>query len=382
MKPSLIITLIFCIIKTGFAQDTAKTNYNLLLDYYQSQRYDKAADYLKANNSEPITNVKILKALAYCNQMQGHLPEAAVYYQRVYQLDSTNTAVLFNLGSINLSRGNFPLAESWYKRILLRDSSNFMVYKQLGNISLQKSEFPQALTYFDRANQLNNTDADVAAALSDLYITGKKDDLAEKVLGAAIKVDPENMELLESLVKLEYAQSKWQETINNCEKLVELGNMSGPVLTKLGISYFYLKDYRCCIESMALIDKLEQNETTYYFTAESYKALKDYNTAVTWYYKTIKSGISPNINNYYSEIADSYETLKEFNKAGIAYQKALQFEEKPLTYYLIAELYDTDIKNKKKALVYYKKFLATNPKADMQKYISYARGRVSTSKME
>jgi len=377
MKLSLITILIFCISNTIFAQDTAKFNNNLLLDYYQTQRYDKAADYIKLNNPEPITSIKILKTLAYCMQMQGHLPEAETYYQRVYLIDSTSTAVLFSLGNINLNRGNLPKAEIWYKKILLKDSTNFMVYKQLGTINIQNNNFVAALIYFAKANGLNNTDADVAAALSDLLISIKQYGTAENVLNQAIQADPENMELLQSLVKLEYNQSKWPQTIINCEKLMRLGNMSGPVLTKLGIAYFYLKDYKCCIESLASIDAMAQNETTCYFTAQSYKALKDYTNALTWYHKTIDMGISPNINNYYSEIADSYETLKKFNKAENAYQKALKFDEKPLTYYMLAALYDTDLKNKKKALLYYKKFLSSNPKPAMQKYITYTKSRIS-----
>jgi len=377
MKLCLITILILCTFNIIFAQDTAKFNNNLLLDYYQTQRYDKAADYLKLNNPEPITSIKTLKALAYCMQMQGHLPEAEIYYQRVYQIDSTNTAVLFSLGNINLNRGNLPKAEIWYKKILSKDSTNFMVYKQLGTINIQNNNFVAALVYFAKANELNNTDADVAAGLSDLLVNAKQYDKAESVLNQAIEADTENMELLESLVKLEYSQSKWPQTIINCDKLMRLGNMSGPVLTKLGIAYFYLKDYKCSIESLALIDVMAQNETTCYYTAESYKALKDYTNAVTWYYKTIQIGISPNINNYYSEIADIYQTRRKFNKAETAYQKALQFYEKPLTYYMLAALYDTDLKNKKKALFYYKKFLSSKPKSDMQKYITYAKSRIS-----
>ena len=377
MKLCLITILILCMFNTIFAQDTAKFNNNLLLDYYQTQRYDKAADYLKLNNPEPITSIKTLKALAYCMQMQGHLPEAETYYQRVYQIDSTNTAVLFSLGNINLNRGNLPKAEIWYKKILSKDSTNFMVYKQLATINVQNNNFATALIYLIKANELNSIDADIAAGLSDLLINIKQYDKAEKVLNQAIETDTENMELLESLVKLEYSQSKWAQTIINCEKLMRLGNMSGPVLTKLGIAYFYLKDYKCSIESLALIDVMAQNETTCYYTAESYKALKDYTNAVTWYYKTIQIGISPNINNYYSEIADIYQTRRKFNKAETAYQKALQFYEKPLTYYMLAALYDTDLKNKKKALFYYKKFLSSKPKSDMQKYITYAKSRIS-----
>jgi hypothetical protein len=59
-----------------------------------------------------------------------------------------------------------------------------------------------------------------------------------------------------------------------------------------------------------------------------------------------------------------------------AYQKGLQFEEKPLNYYLLATLYDSHIKNKTMALTYYRKYLAAKPPAKEEKYKVYAQSRI------
>src|ERR1700761_2292591 len=113
MKFILSIALLSCLITTAFAQQ----NDALLLEYYQSQRYAEAADYLKKAYPEPITDTKVLGKLAYSSQMAGKLIDAEGYYQRIYIADSTNTAVLFNLGAINLRRGNNNNAEVYYKKI-------------------------------------------------------------------------------------------------------------------------------------------------------------------------------------------------------------------------------------------------------------------------
>ncbi|SDS86748.1 Tetratricopeptide repeat-containing protein [Mucilaginibacter mallensis] len=376
MKYYIILVLITSLFQHAFSQDSTKQNNALLLDYYQNQRFDLAADYLKQNNHEPITNIKILKALAYCNQMNGKLPEAETYYERVYAIDSTSTSVLYSLGSINLRRGNEINAEVFYKKIIAKDSTNFIVYKQLAKISLDKKDVILAVNYLIKANKLNPEDADVASDLGDMYISMKAYNAAEKVLNRAIIADPENMILLQSLVKLEYNQKKWSETANNCEKLVLLGNQSSSILTQLGIAYYNLNEYKCGIETFGQIADMEQTETTYYFTGACYKALKDYDKAISYFQKTITQGISPNINSYYSEIADTYETLKKYKKAEIAYQKALQFTETPITWYSLANLYDTELKNKSSAIKYYKKFLATKPAKNQQNYIAYAKSRI------
>jgi len=373
-----IICLFLVILATPvLAQQSAQADNALLLDYYQTQRFDKAADYLKKTCPEPISNIKILKALAYCSQMQGKLPEAEAYYERVYALDSTSTSVLYSLGSINMSRGNEAKAEVYYKQILKHDSTNFLVYKQLAHIYHNKADLIHEMNNLAKANQLNPVDADVASDFSDLLINLKLYPSAEKILDTAVKADPENLVLLESLTKLLYMQKKWPEAANCCEKILTLGDQSPIVLTRLGISYFNMNNYQCALETFSQIDALNHDETVCYYTAVSYKKLKDYPDAIKWFQKTIDAGISPNTSQYYNSLADTYETTKNYNRAEFAYQKSLQFKTDAITYYSIANMYDTELKNHKLALVYYRKYLAGKPDADEKNYVVYAKSRVA-----
>ena len=160
-------------------------------------------------------------------------------------------------------------------------------------------------------------------------------------------------------------------------KLIQLGNHSGYILTKLGIAYFNLKEYACCVETLADIAGMEQTETSFYISALAYKELKDRRKAIENLMKAIDAGVSPNISDYYSEIGSSYELLMKFKKAVLAYQKGLQFEEKPITYYLMATLYDNKLKNKRLALNYYKKYITAKPPLKQEKYKTYAIGRIT-----
>jgi len=376
MKFYICLLLLSIVFQPVFAQQTAVPDNALLLDYYQNQHFDLAEDYLKKNYPEPVTDLKILKALAYCAQMGGKLPEAENYYERVYALDSTSTSVLFNLGSINLRRGNELKAENFYKQILRHDSTNFNIYKQLAQIALDKNDIVGRLNNLVKANKINPVDADVAADLSDVLITFKSYEPAEKILDTAINADPENVVLLEGLAKLEYSRQKWSLAANCCEKLISLGDVSAVILTRLGIAYYNLNNYKCAIESFGQIDSLFQTETTCYYTGASYKKLKDYANALLWFQKTIDAGISSNTNVYYTEMADTYETIKNYHKAEFDYKKAIEFKDEALTYYSIANLYDTELKDHKMALLYYKKFLAAKHDEAEKSYIAYAKNRV------
>ncbi|MCQ6959400.1 tetratricopeptide repeat protein [Mucilaginibacter aquariorum] len=378
MKSTLYL-LIFCLSSIStFSQQTIKVDDALLLDYYQNQRFAEAADYLKQTYTEPITNTKALGQLAYTSNMAGRLADAESYYQRIYNIDSTNMPVLYSLGGLNMRRGNIAKAEMYYKRIIARDTTNFMVYKQLAQISHDKNDITSYIFYLQKANRLNPAEPDIASDLSDIYVNMKFNGQAEKVLSAAITADPENIILLNSLMKLQYAQKKWPETINTCLKLVDYGNQSGQVLTKLGVAYYNIKNYDCSISTFMEMDEVARNETSYYYTALGYKALKDQNMAIFYLQKAITEGISPNTGAYYGEIADSNEKLFRYKKAVTAYQKSLQFDETPMIYYSLANLYDTNLKDKKSAIKYYKKYLAGKPPVDKQKsFVDYSKSRVA-----
>jgi tetratricopeptide (TPR) repeat protein len=361
-----------------FAQQKSKVDETVLLDYYQTQRFAEASEYLKANYPEPVTDKKALGQLAYTANMSGRLADAENYYQRIYNQDSTNTGVLFSLGSINLRRGNTSKAESYYKSILSRDTTNFMVYKQLAQLSADKNDIASNIVYLQKANRINPPEPDVASDLSDMYVNVKLTPLAEKVLNKAIAADPENIALLLSLMKLTYAQKKWQETVDVCLKLMKNGNESGMVLTKLGIAYYNLKNYICGVETLAQIEKNQQSELTFYYSAMCYKALKDQKWAIDYFEKAIDDGISPSIASYYGEIADSNERLRKYNKAALAYQKALQFDAYPMLYYSLASLYDSELKDRENAVKYYKLYLAHKPAPDKQKnFIVYSKSRIA-----
>ena len=380
MKNLIIFTTALVISITTYAcaqQKNNPVNDSLLLDYYQNQKFAEASDYLKSIYPEPVTNLKALSRLAYTAQMANKLPEAESYYQRLYALDSTQTGVLFSLASLNLKRGNLNKAFDYYTRITRTDSTNFIVYKQLARISAEKNDIPGCMTNLQKANKLNPQDADVAADLSDYYVSLKQLPVAEKVLGIAITADPENTVLLESLVKLEYAQKNWPGTIKAGEKLLQLGDNNTSMLIKLGQAYYFDKNYICGIETLAGIGPTLQNETSYYFTAVCYKQLKKQHLAIKYLNLAIEAAVSPAMNSYYSELADSFDNLKEIKKSIAAYKKSLEYQETPLVYYSLATIYDAELKDKKNAVKYYKKYLAAKPPINQQTYIAFTKSRLT-----
>lgn len=372
MKRILYLITLCLLTLPAFSQ---QVNDALLLDYYQSQRYAEAAGYLKTVYSEPINDQKVLSRLAYTSQMAGKLTDAEGYYQRILNSDSTNTAILYNLAALNQRRGNNSKAEVYYKKIISKDTTDFQSYKQLATISHNKADIVSQLVYLQKANTLNQIDFDVASDLSDLYVTLKQLPQAEKVLTLAIAADPENIILLQSLLKLTYAQKKWMQVIKAGEQLLQLGDPSQNL--KLGIAYYNSKNYLCGLETLLAIPEPVQNETTVYFTAACYKQLKEQKKAIFFFKKAIKLSLSPSTATFYNEMADSHQQLEQLKTAEELFKKGLLYDQQPLAYYSLAILYDTKLKSLKNALLYYKKYLASKPDEADKDQIEYSKNRVA-----
>jgi len=154
--------------------------------------------------------------------------------------------------------------------------------------------------------------------------------------------------------------------------------MSSDVINMLGASYFMVKRYKECISAFEILETNKTtSETSFYYTAMSYKALHDQEKAIEYLKKAIKSAISSNVDSYYAEMGDSYDKLNRLNKAVNAYQKSLLYDSKPMiTYYVLANLYDSELKNKANAVKYYRKYIKASPPQKQNTYLAYAKSRL------
>lgn len=372
-----LFNLVLLVFYSEAKGQTNTANDAVLIDLYQNQRFAEAADYLKRNYPEPLTDLKIIGRFAYVNQMAGKLPEAENYYLRIYQQDSTSIPVLLNLASIQVRRENNIKALFYYEKVIAIDKTNFSVYKQLGKLYLEKSDTNNGILNLQKANHINPQEADVAADLSLLLINMKQSKQAEIVLQGALAADSTNLLLLRCFAKLTYTNDKFKETINTCLKLIALGDPSIEIQNMLGESYYMTKNYVCALETFLAMPSDSQTERTCYLSARSFKALKRYKQAVEYYDKTLVQAISLYTDIYYDEKADTYDTNKQFKNEMIAYKKGLFFKEKAITYYNLGNLFDKGLKDKINAVKFYKKYLNAKPPIKEQAYITYTQARIN-----
>jgi len=369
MKKLLNLIFLSLIYLQAFSQ--AKYDNEYLIELMQSQHYKEAASYLGSFYPEGANEPKIISRIAYCYLMSGNLVEAEKSYKILLAKDSTSKSTLFSLAAINDKRGNLLQSKFYYQKILTLDSTNFSVYKQLAHLAERNNDKDLHKAYLERANSLSATDADVAYDLSNVYKQSKELKKADSIIDLALKADTLNLTLILGKMEIAHQLKNHPVAFTMSKKAVDMGESSAQTLNILGQSCYFLKYYQDCIKVYSLLHQGGLgNQTTFYYTAMAYKKLNNIEKCVEFLDKSIEDCISPNVVFYLEELALNHETLKNYNSSIEAFQKAAFFEMKNEYNYSIARLYDGYLKNSKKALKYYKLFLA-GYKAESKQTIIY-----------
>ena len=378
MKNFLTLLALVMLSLAGYAQNTSVVDKEKLFDFYQTQRYADAAQYLKGIYGEEVNDFKTLSQIGYCFLMAGNNVEAEKFYNKAYTLQPQNLPILFSLGSINTKRGNTEKAKLYYGEIAKIDSNNFNVYKLLANLYSSPKDDSLKLIYLLKANLINPLEGDVATDLAEVHAAYQQHEKAYDVLNIAIKGDSDNLVLQRAKLPIANQLKKYSEVIASGEKLLKDGADAG-VIKDVAKAYYYTKKYQKAID---LFKQLEvaamENEATLYYTSLSYRALKNYSQAAIYTRKTIDEAISPNTSSYYSLLGLVYEENNQLALASAAYKKGLQFKATTTLYYRLAVFYDTRLKQGKNALKYYNLYLKSKPSlTDDKEEIKFSKDRIA-----
>lgn len=378
MKNLLPILALLVLSLASYAQNVNTVDKEKLFDFYQTQRYGDAAQYLKSIYGEEVNDFKTLSQIGYCFLMASNNVEAEKFYTKAYSLQPQNLPILFSLGSINTKRGNTEKAKLYYSEIVKIDSNNFNVYKLLANLYSSPKDDSLKLIYLSKANLINPIEGDVAADLAEVHAAYQRYEKAYDVLNIAIKGDSDNLVLQRAKLPIANQLKKYSEVIASGEKLLKDAADAG-VIKDVAKAYYYTKKYQKAID---LFKQLEvaamQNEATLYYTSLSYRALKNYPQAAIYTRKTIDEAISPNTSSYYSLLGLVYEENNQLALASAAYKKGLQFKATATLYYRLAVFYDTRLKQEKNALKYYNLYLKSKPSlTDDKEEIKFSKDRIA-----
>lgn len=349
--------------------------------FLQSYQFQKAITHLQQCYQLDTLNKETLKKIALCNLKLGQIKNAKENYFKVLQIDSFNITALNQLGSIFFKETNYLQSLTHYQNLISIDSLNSYYYKQVGNIFIKMNNMPIALMYYEKTNQLNTNDIEAITELSKIYQELKFFEKADSIINKGLQIDSTNMKLMLHQAKIDYDKKEYTKTIEHINKATSFtGDTSIYQLKLLGICSFHIKDYNKSVKLIqSLINQKQESEILHYYLGLAYRELKQYNKSIYHFKQAIDQGISNNISNYYTNLGINFEEQGILEEAIKAYKAAYKSSKNEILLYHLARNYDAYYKDKKTALRYYKKYLASNDTGNIE-FKDYSKYRISELK--
>lgn len=349
----LFISLLITLTSVGQAPDKEKIN-----DFFQNQQFEDAIDYLKPFYQKDSANLQILYSLGYAFYMNDNKDEAKIYFQKIFDIDSNNISANQYLTNIEISSRDFDAAKSFARRLILINPSRSSYYRVLAGIYKKNREEDSARFYYDRAYYLAPSDSKNISAYGEVLINDSSYLKADSILNAGLAKDPFNISYLKLLIQSSYDSKNYKGMISPGEKLIRMGELQFPILSKLVFAFYSLKKYENCI---LLCEFMDSNsiavESTYYYESLSWSKLNNLIRSNELLEKCLGKAISKTAELYYYDLARNNESLKYYQKAISNYDTAYYLFKNPFMLYNEGRIYDEHLKNYKKAKMYYSKYL-------------------------
>ncbi len=373
MKKILGSLLLLLILHPVFSQDSSSLMDRRLVQYFQSQQYEKAVRYLQLMINPDTADSRYLSLLGYSYYMSNQLGEASGCFERLLKSDSANSGALYYLGTINASKGNYPSAIKYFCRLVETKPGQANYYKKLAELFQKTGNEAASGWYYKLSYQINPNDPEVTAGLAINWINQELYQKADSILDRALQKDSLQARLLILRIRSAYEQEDYSLVFPLANKLKAMHFFSQKPFLMTAISYFNIKNYDSCIATCNyLILNKSGTQTVLYLKALSYKALKQYKNALSSLNACIHMALDEAADNYFSTKGEVFILMHQPSRALKQYDTAYYIFRKPVQLYNKARIYDGQFENYKAALRYYRRYLKHQkaPKSGNEKEIT------------
>lgn len=307
-------------------------------DYKTALSYAKKA--YKINSTDP-TIIKLLADLYF----ESDLKEIAYeYYAKYIDLRVNDFETIYKIGLIDLESGNYKKAENHFLNILnykigldrklLRDTLH-----NLGRVYELQHQVLKALGYYNEALKWDSDYIYSMIQMGKIYYNQGVNSIrtdqfskAKEILTRAIKLEPENYEVLIYLGKTE-------EKLKNIFRAIELYSKAMNLSKKKDTAKSLLKN---AVDSLGNINEVIMEYEDLNIDIEN-EDVKDDSKVIINYISTDDNKNKPEENNDYHYYLDSAEALrlaKKYDESEKEYNKALELGASEKEVYLgLAKLY-------------------------------------------
>ncbi|MGW1455028.1 tetratricopeptide repeat protein [Salegentibacter agarivorans] len=283
-------------------------------------------EYAEAINTlreiDPQTEKTYLKLAK--NYAANRQPEIALEnYKKVLSQNPDRVLTAVDYGELLVKTGKLGAADSLFKDLTEKYPKNANFKYQLGLIK-EKLEDSTAISYFMFTIALDNTHQGALYKLAKDKLKHRQYAMAEHFSKIGLKENPNNPSLLSILAQTYSSLKLYKEALQPYEKLIEIGQDSEFIYSKLGFAYYRLNEYEKAIKNYnKALEMEDRNSDTHYTVGKLYALTGDLDKSETHLLMSILIKKQP-VDAEYLSLGLTYKMQEKYKDALDYFNKALE----------------------------------------------------------
>jgi tetratricopeptide (TPR) repeat protein len=360
---------------------------NKVSEYFQNEQYLEAINHLVPYLTNNTEDIFLLNSLGYAYLMSEQTAAAELFYKRANRVDSTNFTSNKYLAQIERERENFEQALFYTFKMISAQPQNASLYKSSGDLFLALKMDDSSLHYYLKAYQLQPLNIKYASPYVVQMLNKKKYSTVDSILKIFLSIDSTSVTAMNLAIRSFYEQNDYKTVASFSQRWLNVNRdeINLPTSIRLAIANYELKNYLTSYKVCDTVIKQEfLDERILYYAARALTKLGQYRESNGLLAQCLDLSISKTAENYFFQMGENFESLKQYKPAIAANDTAYYLFQAPLTLYNIGRLYETGLKNKTRAIEYYKRYLkkASPSSAQEKKVYAYLEEMLEDKKVK
>lgn len=233
----------------------------LTLLHLQRKQYDLALDTLAQLQAQLPNNPVAHNLAGVIHLNKKDSAEARRQFEQALKLKPDYMAAAMNLARMDVRDGKPEAAVARYKNILAKDGNNLMALLELASLARLQQNEPEYLSLLARATKAHPAAPQAHLALAQHYLDKNNPQKALSEANQALSANPENLDALDTLGRIQLAMGEKESAKSNFAKLVKLAPNSALAHYKFALAQWALKDAK---GTRASLDRALQLEPTFH----------------------------------------------------------------------------------------------------------------------
>ena len=312
----------------NLSSDIEETQKLTIQTYIKAGEVGKALDIANKMLVKDPNNPDILTLTGNLHAASDDNQQARTYFNKAIQIKSDHPAAIAGLAGIEQKSGNIEKAIALYESLVTSNQAGSLPMMALAEIAAQQNRTNDMLSWLEKARNAAPTETRARVVLTKYYLQNSEPQKAEIYIKEAIKLSPQQADLMALHGKVLIAQQRYNDALQPLKKLVinaPDSTIAQGLLGEVFLRQQMLEDARKHLTKALAIQK--DNLTAISLLAET--ELKEGDLDKSLEYAKLLQKKQPELYIGYMQEGDAWMVKQNYTNAQLAYNKAWNKKQTP-----------------------------------------------------